>query len=184
MTFFQRFLTLARADAHGVLDSLEDRSLLLKQCLRDAELELARKRQHRDELASWLELLGRQREQLGARETSLDDDIRLALGRGEEALARFSIRRLLAARKQLEQLAEQERTAREDLDALVDKLAAQERELEELRDRVEAELARERALGRAACAPATSSDADLAGGVRDEEVELELLRRRSGGEAA
>lgn len=182
MTFFQRFWTLARADAHGVLDSLEDRSLLLKQCLRDAELEVARKRQRRDELGSWLELLGRQREQLGARETALDDDIRLALERGEESLARFSIRRLLAVRKQLDQLAEQERTAREDLDALADKLAAQERELEELRDRVEAELARERALGHSPCA--STGDSDLAGGVREEEVELELLRRRSGGAAA
>ena len=40
MTFFQRFITLARADAHGMLDSLEDRSLILKQCLREAELAI------------------------------------------------------------------------------------------------------------------------------------------------
>ncbi len=180
MTFFQRFITLAMADAHGVLDSLEDRSLILKQCLREAELELAQKRLRRDELANWLELLGRQREQLDGRAACLDDDIRLALGRDEESLARFSIRRLLSTRKQLELLGEQERVARDERDRLSEKLEAQERELEELRDHVEAELARECALAGAAGQGRDSRDQDVPGsaGVRDEEVELELLRRR------
>ena len=148
MTFFQRFITLTKADAHGLLDSLEDRSLILKQCLRDAELELAQKRVRREELANWTELLERQRQQLDARSVALDDDIRLALERAEETLARFSIRRLLSTRKQRELIDEQDREAREDLDRVSQKLAAQERELEELRDRVEAQLARERALDR------------------------------------
>ncbi len=180
MTFFQRFITLTKADAHGVLDSLEDRSLMLRQCLRDAELELAQKRLRRDELASWLELLARQREQLDARAASLDDDIRLAMEREEEALARFSIRRLLSTRKQLELIAEQERDAREELGRLADKLETQERELDELRDHVEAQLARERAFGDAPGEGTGPYDPDAAGsgGVRDEEVDLELLRRR------
>ncbi len=190
MTFFQCFITLARADAHGVLDSLEDRSLILKQCLREAELELAQKRLRRDELANWLELLGRQREQLDGRAACLDDDIRLALGRDEESLARFSIRRLLSTRKQLELLGEQERVARDERDRLSEKLEAQERELEELRDHVEAELAHERALAGATGYDRDCRDQDVSGsvGVRDEEVDLELLRRReqreSGGSRA
>jgi phage shock protein A len=178
MTFFQRFLTLAKADAHGVLDSLEDRSLMLKQCLRDAELELARNRVRRDELASWMELLDRQRQQLNARSVSLENDIRLAMDRSEESLARFSIRRLLSTRRQHELIDEQERGAREELDRLTQKVEAQERELEELRDRVEAQLARERALGHSACARHDSDpDAPDFTSVRDEEVELEFLRR-------
>ncbi len=188
MTFFQRFITLTKADAHGVLDSLEDRSLMLKQCLRDAELELAQKRVRRDELANWTELLERQRQQLDTRSAALDDDIRLALERGEETLARFSIRRLLAARKQRELIDEQDREAREELDRLNQKLETQERELEELRDRVEAQLARERALDRSRCETREEgAHASNLVTVRDEEVDLELLRREqhgAGGAAA
>ena len=189
MTFFRRFITLTRADAHGLLDSLEDRSLMLKQCLRDAELELAQKRVRREELANWTELLERQREQLEARSTALDDDIRLALERGEETLARFSIRRLLSARKQAELIDGQGHEAREELERLSQKLEAQERELEELRDRVEAQLARERALDRSRWETREEGEheTDFVT-VRDEEVDLELLRRReqhgAGGAAA
>lgn len=180
MNLFDRFATLAKADAHGMLDSFEDRSLVLKQCMRDAELELAQKQMRRDELVNWLELGVRQRQQLQERTAALDDDIRLALERAEEALARFSIRRLLTTRRQLELNMQQEQDAREELGRLTRKLEAQERELQELRDRVEAQLARELALERspAAACGADPSDATRSEAVREEEVELELLRRR------
>ena len=39
MKFLDRALRMVRADAHGIMDQLEERSLLLKQHLREAELE-------------------------------------------------------------------------------------------------------------------------------------------------
>ena len=39
MKFFDRLTTLIKADAHGVVDALEERSLLLRQHVREAELE-------------------------------------------------------------------------------------------------------------------------------------------------
>ena len=44
MHLFDRWTRMLRADAHGVLDRLEERSLLLKQHLREAEVEVACKR--------------------------------------------------------------------------------------------------------------------------------------------
>ena len=44
LRLLDRIGTLLKADAHGVVESLEERSLLLKQYLREAELELNRKR--------------------------------------------------------------------------------------------------------------------------------------------
>ena len=44
MKLFDRMTTLIKADAHGVVDALEERSLLLRQHLREAELELLQKR--------------------------------------------------------------------------------------------------------------------------------------------
>lgn len=173
MRFIQRFLHLASADAHGVLDSLEDRGLLLRQCLRDAELEIARKRARRDELDAALEILARQHEQLVRRGEQLDCDVKLALGRGEDELARFAIRRLLGLRKHLERLDEKVGAHREERERLADKLDDQTRALDELRDRVRQALAEERAAEHDACDPATGEST-----VRDEEIELELLRRR------
>ena len=174
MRFLQRFVHLARADAHGVLDSLEDRGLLLRQCLREAELEVARKRGRRDELDAVLEIVARQDEQATARSRQLDEDIQLALSRGEEDLARFAIRRLIALRKQREHFDETLRAHREEREKLVAKLDEQERTLEALRDRVRQALAEAHAGERAAHDP----DARV-GVVRDEEIELELLRRRA-----
>jgi phage shock protein A len=173
MTLFSRLFRLARADAHGVLDSLEDRTLLLRQCLREAELEVARKTARRDELDASLELLARQREQQTTRAAALDDDVRLALGRDEDELARFAIRRLLALRKHAEHIDERVRQAREERARLAERLASQEGELAVLHDRVRDAIAQERAASRAGAGEATS-DAS----VRDEEIELELLRRR------
>ena len=44
MHLFDRITTLIKADAHGVVESLEERSLLLKQYVREAEIDLQRKR--------------------------------------------------------------------------------------------------------------------------------------------
>ena len=44
MDLFNRITTLIKADAHGVVESLEERSLLLKQYVREAEIDLQRKR--------------------------------------------------------------------------------------------------------------------------------------------
>src|SRR5688572_8150876 len=104
MNVLHRLFRLARADAHGVLDALEDRALVIRQCLREVELELERKRARRAELGSCLSASEREHERLLARETELDRDIALAIERGESELARFSVRRLLAARRQRETL--------------------------------------------------------------------------------
>lgn len=173
MQILQRFVHLARADAHGVLDSLEDRGLLLRQCLREAELEVERKRARRDELDAALEIMTRQQELSSSRTRQLDEDVRLALARGEDDLARFAIRRLLALRKQNEELEERRRVHHEQREKLASKLDEQELALEALRDEVRQALAEVRDHAREAQEP----DAP-AGAIRDEEVELELLRRR------
>lgn len=167
----QRLAFLLRADAHGVVDRLEDRSLLLKQALRDAEDALHQRRRTLalidEEDKGLAQRVARQQADLAA----LDADVSLSLKEGKEELARFAIRRLLPQRRAL--AADQGRRAalaveRNDLATAI---VRQEQELEELRVQVQAALA---SLARgddglaAAAAPAV-----------EEEVELELLRRRA-----
>lgn len=169
-----RVATLLKADAHGVIESLEERSLLLKQHVREAEIEIDRKRARleavREEEKRLGEALARRAEEI----RSLDEDIALALAGGKDDLARFAIRRLLPRRGEVKVLQAQLEQRHAECGALAERLEAQEEQLEGLRTRVRAELA----LGcEAAPVPAWVSEPVVA----DEEVELELMRRRGEG---
>jgi phage shock protein A len=177
LRLLDRIATLLKADAHGMVESLEERSLLLKQYLREAELELNRKRARlealRDEEKRLREASARREEEIRA----LDEDVGLALAGGKDDLARFAIRRLLPRRAELKALVAQIARHGEEARALAERIDAHQAQLDALRVRVRAEVARER---------------DEPGGatwsvepvVADEEVELELMRRRSGGGAS
>lgn len=171
LKLFDRIATLLKADAHGVVESLEERSLLLKQYVREAEIELNRKRAElealRDEEKRLRELLARREEESRA----IDEDIALALGAGKEDLARFAIRRLLPRRNEVRAL----RARLEDLGgesrSFAERLGEQEKQLDVLRTRVRVELSREPERD---AVPAWLAETAVA----DEEVELELMRRR------
>jgi phage shock protein A len=170
-TLIDRIATLVRADAHGVLESLEERSLLLKQWVREAELELDRKRARLDALRDEEKRLG---EALGRREAevrALDDDIALALGGDKEELARFAIRRLLPRREEVKTLRAEAADRAAERETLAARIEEQAGRLADLKTRVRAELSRG--------GPAEEPGGWLAEpAVADEEVELELLRRR------
>jgi len=175
LRLLDRLTMLIKADAHGVVESLEERSLLLKQYLREAEIELHQKAARLDAVR---EEGKRLRDELARRDgelRSLDEDIDLALAGGKDDLARFAVRRLLPRRTEAQTLRTriEERSAEES--ALLERIETQRQQLDTLRSRVRSELARESEVN----APrAWSCEA----AVHDEEVELELLRRRQGSE--
>lgn len=168
---FDRITTLLKADAHGVVESLEERSLLLKQYLREAEIELNQKRARleavRDDEKRLREALGRREEEIA----SLDEDVALALGGGKDELARFAIRRLIPRRNEAKALRTQIEERAEEGRALTERLDVQQEQFESLRTRVRAELTR-------AAGPTESAVWLGDPVVADEEVELELMRRR------
>jgi len=163
-------LTLC-ADAHGVIDALEDRALLLKQHLRDAELELQKKRARSAELSSEETRLLEDEQRVLAEQARHDHDAELALAEGEDELARKALSRALPlsqlVRRMRDRLAQSRREQRE----LAVILAAQETELSALRTRVEAFLAAEHAVH-------SEGRAFVPLPVSDDQVEIELLRRK------
>jgi len=170
-----RIATLLRADAHGVVDSLEERGLLLRQHLRDAELELLQKRAQLEALGEEEERLREERRRLGERLEALDQDVELALQGEKEELARFAIQRLLPEQREATALETQLEEVTKARGRLAEKLATQDRAMEELRNRSRSYLQRSRAC---------PDDLLGAPAVADEEVELELLRRRGAREGA
>jgi phage shock protein A len=177
LRLLDRIATLLKADAHGMVESLEERSLLLKQYLREAELELNRKRARlealRDEEKRLREASARREEEIRA----LDEDVGLALAGGKDDLARFAIRRFLPRRAELKALAAQIARHEEEARVLAERIETQQAQLDALRVRVRAEVARERDETGAATWVVEPV-------VADEEVELELMRRRGAGGAS
>jgi len=171
MSFWQRITATLRADAHGVIDALEDRALLLKQHLRDAEAEVQNKQARSQALAAERQRLERDllREQ---RECAQHErDAELALEAGQEALARYALQHWLS-RQQLSRRIQERLTVIAEESATQDALLAQqEPALNELRARVAAYLS-EQAASQTAGAPLAAQP------VAAELVEIELLRRR------
>jgi len=169
--WWERLGLLARADAHGVLDRLEERSLLARQLLREAEQALDRDRARRDALAEEVERLAEAARREESRCAELDADAELALRRGEEGLARHALRRWLPRRRVLAALRERRDAAAREAERATAAVAAREERLEGLRARASERLAQ--------CPEPAGAGED--GPVPEAEVELELLRRRSEG---
>lgn len=172
MRVFERIGRIVRADAHGMMDQLEERSLLLKQHLREAELEVAQKRAKLDAIDGECRRNSEDGQRLEVQVAALDEDVELAMNGDDAELVRFAVRRLLPKREALHALFA--RTAQLDKrrTRLQAQLETQEAQLAELRPRVRAALARPDA-----------EPIELAGEsvVTDEEIDLELLRRREVG---
>lgn len=169
-----RVSRLVTADAHGLVESLEDRGLLLKQHLREAELELQRKRARVEALTDEERLLREDTERLAAAVSSAEEDARLALAEDRDDLARFALRRLIPNQKELTQLKARGEALAAERVRVEAKRTSQQQEFEELQARIRAHLT----------APTRQPETapELHELVTDEEVEMELLRRkRSGG---
>lgn len=178
MKLFDRLTMLAKADAHGVVESLEDRALLLKQYVREAEIEVDRKRARVEALDAEHHRLTEEETRVAERMSALDADISLAMGEDKEDLARFSIKKLLPLRATADRIAIRLKHVSNERQNLGDMLASQERELDELKNRVRSHLATQ-----AEAAANDSGNEYPIYHVTDEDVELELLRRQQGGAA-
>lgn len=168
MSLFQRFKTTLRADAHGVVDALEDESLVLKQHLRDAESALMKQRATVGQLEAEAKRLEAERKRADEACERFERDAELALEAGRDDLARYALKQLLPRRRLVERIEARLREITEEKKELVATLEQRELAFDELRARVQAYLA-DREAGRyeAGIEPVT-----------DEQIELELLRRR------
>ena len=171
MALITRMSRLFRADVHAVLDRIEEPDVLLRQAVRDMEEECARDAQR-------AALLGKEQEQLAARVADLDralteagEQLEVCLHAGKDELARPVIRRQLEGQRLRMQLVARMKAVGDDRAALQRRVDGNRRRLEAMRQKAEL-LAEEqpRAADEAWPGP------DL--GVRDEDVEVALLREK------
>jgi phage shock protein A len=172
MSFWERFRTTMRADAHGVIDALEDRALLLKQHLRDAELEVQHKRAQLVALEREHARLLKDRERIAKEQARYERDVELALSESQDELARHALQRLLPLQQLDTRIADRLALLDDERRTLGEVLAEQQAALSELQARVTAFLAEQAQRDAGQGAPFAPRP------VEPETIELELLRRK------
>jgi phage shock protein A len=176
MALMTRMTRLFRADAHAVLDRLEEPATLLRQALREMEAALEEDDRRRRRLDRQHTQLVARRAELARTVDSANRELDLCFEAGNEALARGLLRRRLEAERlqaALERRLEGAATALAEIDARLDEHRAR---LEALRQKAELLAAEE--------APDEDDTAwlerDFGRGLRvgDDEVEVALLQER------
>ncbi len=176
MALMTRMTRLFRADAHAVLDRLEEPATLLRQAVREMEAAMdedVRRRRRLD--AAHTRLVTRQAELQRAVDTATHD-LDVCFEAGNETLARALVRRRLEAQRlhtALDRRREEAETALAELDTRLDDNRAR---LEAMRQKAEL-LAAEEAPERDE-EGAFERDLDRTLRVADDEVEVAFLQER------
>ncbi len=168
MALITRVSRLFKADLHAVLDRIEEPDVLLRQAVREMEEDVARDEQRVRLLAH---LAARQAELERTLERS-EEELDVCLRSDNGALARGVMRRRLEAQRAIESLAAGRASVESTLGELRSRADANRRRLEAMRQKSDA-LSRE---GEASTSSPGWNLADTL--VRDEDVELALLRER------
>ncbi len=177
MGIMTRFARLCRADIHGVMDQLEDKGLVLKQCLREMEASIAGDQARLSRLRNSLEQLEGGREKCLREREKLEQDVTAAIKKDKDAIARMLIKKIKTLAAHLEVLADQSGQLEKQITALSADLSDRKQEYDQLKLRSETWV---RSRENAKWEETVSRVMPHAAGRRfsDEEVELELLRRK------
>lgn len=177
MAIVSRMMRLFKADVHGVMDQLEDKELLLKQCLREMEASLEDKagRLNRSEQAV------RQAEsdlvQREAEVQKLENDLDLAVRKERDDIARMLIRKRRSFLGNCEQLKHQIEALSQENNRLSETVARQRLQYDWLKLKVT--TFRQQTQSEGFDDIIAPEDTPLAWRApTEEEIELELLQRK------
>jgi phage shock protein A len=177
MAILSRMMRLFKADVHGVMDQLEDKGLLLKQCLREMEASLEDKEAR---LSRVEEAVRQAKGDLAQREEEvqkLENDLDLAVRKEKDDIARMLIRKRRSLQGSCEQLKHQIEVLTQERGRLSETLARQRLQYDQLKVKV--------AAFRQQARPEGFDDIITSDGPSqawraptEEEIELELLQRK------
>lgn len=160
---------------HGVMEQLEDKSLLLKQYLREMETSLQQKHSHAAQLRRTCEQISNDLTVRAKEREKVEKDIELAIRKEKDEIARKLIRKRITLQTDGERLQAQLQQLQEESDRLSGVIDEQQRQYEQLKVKAtaycqQAELRTFESNSQAWAEPLGSSL------ISDDEVELELLR--------
>jgi len=177
MAIIARIVKILKADLHGVMDQLEDRGLLLKQHLRDMAEALNRKEAKlRKMTASYNQ--GR-KDLAGIKQQweALDHDLTVAVRKNKDDISRMLIRKMKPLQNLSEELTRHLKTLDEEMIQFKNHLQQQRLRHEQLKCRTTEYLHRTQMQQweKEVIDPVAG---DGYGELADQEIELELLKRK------
>lgn len=177
MGILSRMLKLFKADVHGVMDQMEDKGLLLKQCLREMESELKEKQTRLTQITHSCQQVERDLYQRREEVRKLEKDLDLAVRKEKDDIARMLIRKRRTLEGSCEQLGYQIENLSVEKSHLAETLDQQRLQYDQLKIKVASFCRHSEQKGFEQAAVAVDS---LSGWQTptQEEIELELLQRK------
>ena len=178
MSIATRFVRLWKADLHGVMESIEDKGLLLKQCLREMQDELESKEAALNTLVKKKEKAKQEHETLQQENSKVEKDLEAAVSMGKDDISRFLIKKRLLLCRHLQELAGHIQRLEQDIMNGQEAVAVRKSQYEQVQLRA-AEFFRSTDNKEwehmfSEIIPSTTAFQEPS----DEEVELELLKRK------
>ena len=177
MGIMNRVMRLCKADIHGVMDQLEDKGLLLKQCLRDMEAELGRKEARLRKMETSRGQAQRDHERCTKECERLDQDIESAIEKDEDDIARLLIKKLKPLAYYCDELDRHIQTVEREIIGSQEALKEQRLQYKQLQLRSKEyfyQVERDESE-KSIC---VRTPLPIAGEATEGEVELELLKRK------
>ncbi|MDM8525625.1 PspA/IM30 family protein [Desulfococcaceae bacterium HSG8] len=177
MAIFTRFVRLCKADIHGVMDQAEDKGLMLKQCLREMEEEIARKEATLRNLATSRDCIQKESEKYTRGIENLEKDLKTAMEKDRDDISRFLIRKLKPMTRHRDELGRHLESVNSEIEQFLELAEEQRQQYDSVKlraaeyfHRTERETWKKTLPDAAYCTFSSQ--------VSEAEIELELLRRK------
>ncbi len=176
MSIMTRFVRLFQADVHGVMDSMEDKTLVLKQSLREMEAILDDQNRHLKKMKAERDAAAEELARYKKENDAAEADLEMAVQKERDDIARFLIRKQKNLLRHRDHLQSQLENLEAEIGKLKEEIEERRRQYDDLRLRAKTYLSRQD-IRRQRTDDFDNGFPD-APGISDEEVELELLRRK------
>ena len=177
MGIMKRVVKIFKADVHGVMDQLEDQGLLLKQHLREMSEALNRKEVHLNRLLAILKQSQQEYDKYQQQSKTLEQDLAVAIQRNKDDIARMLIKKIKPLDSLRDEIAERIKQLDEEYSYSQDQLDQQRLRYERLKHR-SADYFQKTPIRQLRRNPAHIDEIDNYGELSEEEIELELLKRK------
>ena len=172
-----RIVKIFKADIHGVMDQLEDQGLLLKQYLRDMEEALNLKDAKLAKKIALRNRVQKEHDKYDQQYRALDHDLTVAVQKGKDDIARMLIRKIKPLGSLCDELAGQVATLDEEISQFKEHLSEQRLQYEQLKIR-SAEYFHRTEMRVREKDMLNIIPNNLSGKLSEDEIELELLKRK------
>lgn len=170
MALVTRLTRLFQADFHAVLDRIEEPDLQLKQAVREMQFALDQDQQRQQLLQHESGQLDEAVTRLGQQLQALDEELDICLAAEKDDLARDLVRRKLAAEKNLQAMQDHHAMIKSQQQALLRQIDEQHQQVASMKQKLELLVNSDD--------DAIDSAFSAGDGIRDEEIEIALLREK------